>query len=60
MKILTRLPFSQTRSEVVTPDGISEVKPYQIIVMVSIAAWNVTEIDPGAPRPSDPGHRAQP
>jgi hypothetical protein len=36
MKILSRLPFFEARSEVSTPDGIAEVKPYQIIVMVSI------------------------
>ena len=29
MKILTRLPFSEVRSEVDTPAGILEVKPYQ-------------------------------
>jgi len=29
MKILTRLPFSEVRSEVDTPDGILEVKPYR-------------------------------
>jgi hypothetical protein len=50
MKILSRLPFFEARSEVGTPDGIAEVKPYQIIVMVSITARSVTELDPGAPR----------
>jgi hypothetical protein len=50
MKILSRLPFSEARREVNTPDGIAEVKPYQIIVMVSITARNVTELDPGVPR----------
>jgi hypothetical protein len=50
MKILSRLPFFEERSEVSTPDGILEVKPYQIIVMVSITARSVTELDPGAPR----------
>ena len=50
MKILTRLPFSEARSEVGTPDGISEVKPYQIILMVSITARNIVELDAGAPR----------
>ncbi len=50
MKILTRLPFSEVRSHVGTPGGISEVKPYQIVVMVSITAKNITELDPGVPR----------
>jgi len=50
MKILSRLPFSEAHSEVSTPDGIAEVKPYQIIVMVSITARKVTELDPGVPR----------
>ena len=50
MKILTRLPFSEAHSEVNTPDGIVEVKPYQIIVMVSITARSVTELDPDVPR----------
>ena len=50
MKILTRLPFSEVRSEVSTPDGIAEVKPHQIIVMVSITARNITELDRGATR----------
>ncbi len=50
MRILTRLPFSETSSEIGTPDGISQVKPYQIAVLVSIAPWNVAELDPGVPR----------
>ena len=50
MKILSRLPFSEAHSEVSTPDGIAEVKPYQIIVMVSITARSVAELDPGVPR----------
>jgi hypothetical protein len=50
MKILSRLPVLETHSEVSTPGGIVAVKPYQIVVMVSITARNVTELDQGAPR----------
>src|SRR6185437_1002582 len=50
MKILTRLPFSEGPSEVNTPDGIAEVKPYQIIVMVSITSRKIADFDPGTPR----------
>jgi hypothetical protein len=50
MRILTRLPFSEAHFEVRTPDGIFDVKPYQIVVMVSITARNIAELDPGAPR----------
>ena len=50
MKILSRLPFSEAHSEVSTPDGIAAVKPYQIIVMVSITTRSVAELDSGAPR----------
>ena len=50
MKILNRLPFSEGRSEVVTPDGVAEVKPYQIIVTESLSARPVVEWDPGSPR----------
>ena len=37
MKVLSRLPFSQGPSVVSTPDGIVEVKPFQIVLMVSLA-----------------------
>lgn len=50
MKILDRLPFSEGRSEVWTPDRLATVKPYQIIVTVSLAARERMEPDPGWPR----------
>ncbi len=50
MKILDCLPFSKDKSEVWTPDGLVEVKPYQIVVMVSLATRRALALDPGAPR----------
>ena len=50
MKILDRLPFSERRSEVWTPDRLATIKPYQIIVTVSLAARELMEPDPGLPR----------
>jgi hypothetical protein len=38
MRIVNRLPFSHAPSVVSTPDGTVAVKPYRIIVMVSITA----------------------
>jgi hypothetical protein len=50
MKILDRLPFSESRSEVWTPDRLATVKPYQIIVTVTLAVRELTEPNPGLPR----------
>jgi hypothetical protein len=50
MKILNRLPFSQGPSVVWTPDGIAEVKPYQVVVMVSLAARGFMDLPEGSPR----------
>jgi hypothetical protein len=50
MKILDRLPFSETRSEVWTPDRIATVKPYQIVVTVSLSVRELIEPDPGLPQ----------
>src|SRR4051812_19754120 len=50
MKILDRLPFSEDRGEVTAPDGIVLVRPYQIIVMVSVAPQQWTELPEGVPR----------
>ncbi len=50
MKILNRLPFSEERSSVSTPDGIVDVKPYQIVVMVSLAARGLMELPEGSRR----------
>src|SRR5690349_11344944 len=38
MKILERQPFSEKPTDVWTPDGIAAVKPYQIVVWVSLAS----------------------
>jgi hypothetical protein len=50
MKILNRLPFSKSPSVVSTPDGVAEVKPYQIVVTVSLAARRLMELPPGSPQ----------
>ena len=50
MKILNRLPLSESHSSVPTPDGIAEVKPYQIVVMVSLAPRKLMELPEGSPR----------
>lgn len=49
MKILDRLPFAEEESRVPTPDGIAIVRPYQIIVWVSLAAHDVLKPPPGMP-----------
>ena len=48
MKIIDRQPLHAARSEVWTPDGIALVKPFQIIVMVSLSLGDVLE--PGGRR----------
>lgn len=50
MRILNRLPFSQIPSAVSTPDGIAEVKPYQIAVTVSLTARGLLDLPDGSPR----------
>jgi hypothetical protein len=50
MKILNRLPFSETRSEVWTPDRLATVKPHQIIVTVGLSVRELIEPDSGLPR----------
>lgn len=49
MKILDRLPIDERVSAVSVPEGIARVKPYQILVWVSLAIKGVAELDPGAP-----------
>lgn len=44
MKILDRLPISAHGWMVLTPDGEEAVKPYQIIVLLSITAKNLREL----------------
>ena len=50
MKILNRLPFSSGPSAVSTPDGVAAVKPYQIVVTVSLATRGLMELPSGSPR----------
>jgi hypothetical protein len=48
MKIHQAMP--ETAGRVATPDGSAEVMPYQIVVMVSIAASRVLELPADSPR----------
>src|SRR5271166_6553175 len=50
MKILDRLRFFEGPSAVSTPDGVAEVKPYQIVVTASLAARGLMELPAGSPR----------
>ena len=43
-------PIPETPGRVATPDGTVQVMPYQIVVMVSIAANRVIELPSDAPR----------
>ncbi len=48
MILLDRQPLGQESSEVWTPDGITLVKPFQIVIMVSLSIADA--LDPGGPR----------
>ena len=48
MKIHQAIP--ETIGRVATPDGMAQVMPYQIVVMVSIAASRVLELTSDSPR----------
>ncbi len=50
MKVIDRLPISEQVWKVSTPDGEDVVKPYQIIVFVSITAKNIRELPHDSPR----------
>jgi hypothetical protein len=50
MKILDRLPISELGWVVSTPDSEEVVKPYQIIIQVSITGRKVSELPEDAPR----------
>ena len=50
MKILDRLPISEQGWMVSTPDGEKEVKPYQVILLVSITDQDVVELPESALR----------
>ena len=49
MKIIDRLPIPEEGWKVPIPDGAEEVRPYQIIVRVSITAENVQDCPPETP-----------
>jgi hypothetical protein len=48
MRIIDRMPLGEGLSEVWTPDGIAVVKPFQIVVMVSLSIGDILE--PGSRR----------
>jgi hypothetical protein len=50
MKIIDRLPISEAGWIVPAPDGVEEVKPYQIVVLVSIADEGIVVLPDEAPR----------
>jgi hypothetical protein len=50
MKILERLPISESGWRVLTPEGAEEVKPFQIVVMLSVTAADVAVLPQDAPR----------
>jgi hypothetical protein len=50
LKILDRLPISECGWNVPTPDGEEAVKPYQIIVFVSVTAKDLRELPQETPR----------
>jgi hypothetical protein len=50
MRILDRLPISEAAWFVQSPDGAEDVKPYQIVLLVSIADRRVDVLPDGAPR----------
>jgi hypothetical protein len=57
MKLINRQPLPEENSEVWTPDGLALVKPFQIVVMVSLSIGDVLE--PGSrrfPAILDTGH----
>jgi hypothetical protein len=50
MAMMIHQPIPETAGWVATPDGTAQVMPYQIVVMVSIAAKTVMELPADAPR----------
>ena len=48
MKIIDRLPISEIGGKVPTPDGEEVIRPYQMIVRVSLAAEKLHVADPQA------------
>jgi hypothetical protein len=52
MKVIDRQPLHEISSEVWTPDGIALVKPFQIVVMLSLSIGDMLESGPAGSRPS--------
>jgi hypothetical protein len=50
VKILDRFPYSSEATFVSAPGGRVEVKPYQIVVVISVSLQALLEWDPHAPR----------
>ena len=50
MKIIDQRPISEAGWIVPAPDGLEEVKPYQIVVQVSIADQSTIDLPQDAPR----------
>jgi hypothetical protein len=50
MRILEQLPISEVGWVVPTPDGVEEAKPFQIILLVSIADQSIIDLPADAPR----------
>ena len=50
MKILDRLPYSSDATFVSAPGGSVRVKPYQIVVAISVSLQALREWDPHTPR----------
>jgi hypothetical protein len=50
MKIIDRQPLPVANSEVWTPDRLETVKPYQIVVLVSLTRQEDVAFDEGSPR----------
>jgi hypothetical protein len=50
MAMMIHQSIPETAVRVATPDGTAQIMPYQIVVIVSIAAKTVIELSPDAPR----------
>ena len=53
MRIIERYPFSEKAGEIVSPAGLIEVRPYQVIMWVSLSPKSRLRA-PGTSRPSVP------
>ena len=50
MKLLNALPYFPKPTTVTVREETVRVRPYQIIVWISISVWDVPEWDPGTPQ----------